>query len=290
MKKRREVVVDHAQALFLEKGIQQTSIQDIIERAGISKGTFYNYFSSKNECVGAILEQVRYEASLHKSEIQLGKDPTDIDVLIEQSSIISQINHKRGLSRLFEEIMHSADPELKKLVINYRLAELDWFANRLIDVYGIEVEAYAFEASILFYGMQQNIMFISRLTNHRGITSKKVAISVFQYMKDIINHLINGQTALLDPQKLMVFREHFKRDHIELKEVLLLFDELLDSNKLTKPQMDLAVALRDELKNEPIRDAVINALLQPFLESFVGSSLYNQAKVIMGFVWHYQNQ
>jgi len=66
MNKRKKIVVDHARALFLEKGIQMTSIQDIIERSGISKGTFYNYFSSKNECVTAILQQAYHETTINR--------------------------------------------------------------------------------------------------------------------------------------------------------------------------------------------------------------------------------
>ena len=38
---------------------------------GLSKGTFYNYFSSKHECVSASLEQARYDASLTRAEIKL---------------------------------------------------------------------------------------------------------------------------------------------------------------------------------------------------------------------------
>lgn len=115
MNKRKKMVVDHAKALFLEKGIQQTSIQDIIERSGISKGTFYNYFSSKNECVAAILQQARSETDLNRHEIQLGKDDQDINVLIQQITILSRTNEQQGISGMFEEIMHSGDVELKKL-------------------------------------------------------------------------------------------------------------------------------------------------------------------------------
>ena len=92
MNKRKKAVIDHALRLFVEHGIAKTSIQQIIERAGISKGTFYNYFSSKTECIEAILEQARYDASLLRAELMIGKDPTDINVFANQIAVLWKIN------------------------------------------------------------------------------------------------------------------------------------------------------------------------------------------------------
>lgn len=44
---RREELMDAAQGLFLAKGIAATSVDDIVAAAGVAKGTFYLYFSSK---------------------------------------------------------------------------------------------------------------------------------------------------------------------------------------------------------------------------------------------------
>ena len=57
MKKRKRQIIQAARTLFIEKGFVNTSILDIIAAANISKGTFYNHFSSKNECLIAIIEE-----------------------------------------------------------------------------------------------------------------------------------------------------------------------------------------------------------------------------------------
>ncbi|MDY0039208.1 MAG: TetR/AcrR family transcriptional regulator [Desulforhabdus sp.] len=46
---RKSELLDCAQALFFEHGYERTTINDIIKRAGISKGGFYHHFSSKEE-------------------------------------------------------------------------------------------------------------------------------------------------------------------------------------------------------------------------------------------------
>lgn len=56
MNNRKMHVIQKAHQLFLEKGFQATSIQDILDYSGISKGTFYNYFSSKNELLISIFK------------------------------------------------------------------------------------------------------------------------------------------------------------------------------------------------------------------------------------------
>jgi len=48
-RKKRQLVVETALRLFSEKGFDQVPVDSIIEAAGISKGTFYHYFKSKDE-------------------------------------------------------------------------------------------------------------------------------------------------------------------------------------------------------------------------------------------------
>ena len=48
-KKKESKLLDTAFTLFTEKGIKNTSIQDIVDQAGVAKGTFYLYFIDKYE-------------------------------------------------------------------------------------------------------------------------------------------------------------------------------------------------------------------------------------------------
>lgn len=46
-KQKRESLLDSAFSLFTSKGINKTSISDIVEKSGVAKGTFYLYFKDK---------------------------------------------------------------------------------------------------------------------------------------------------------------------------------------------------------------------------------------------------
>ena len=54
----RDLVLDHATALIRERGFRATSIGDLLERAGIQKGSFYYYFPSKEDLGHAVLDRL----------------------------------------------------------------------------------------------------------------------------------------------------------------------------------------------------------------------------------------
>lgn len=52
-----ENILNISAQLFTEKGYEQTSIQDIINAVGMSKGAIYHHFKSKEEILEAVLEK-----------------------------------------------------------------------------------------------------------------------------------------------------------------------------------------------------------------------------------------
>ncbi|WP_315138869.1 TetR/AcrR family transcriptional regulator [Achromobacter marplatensis] len=57
---RLDELMTAAETLFLAKGVEATTITEIVERAQVAKGTFYHYFASKNDLLKAMGE--RYTA------------------------------------------------------------------------------------------------------------------------------------------------------------------------------------------------------------------------------------
>ena len=55
-----------AEQLFLDKGVEATTVSDITTLAGVAKGTFYHYFPSKQEMLAALAARYtsRFLASL----------------------------------------------------------------------------------------------------------------------------------------------------------------------------------------------------------------------------------
>ena len=116
MNNRKRQIIKACVKLFSEKGFTETSIQDILDEAQISKGTFYNYFPSKKECLIAILDIGRKETNVRKIKALTGKEKNDKNVLAAQLISSLQVNKEQNLLPIFESILHSGDKELKQLV------------------------------------------------------------------------------------------------------------------------------------------------------------------------------
>lgn len=74
---RKLLIMDTALELFANEGFHNTSIQDIANKAGISKGLLYNYFASKEELIRKIIAR-------GLEEIMSFFDPDDDGMLTRQ--------------------------------------------------------------------------------------------------------------------------------------------------------------------------------------------------------------
>lgn len=57
----RKAIIDAATALFAEHGYERSGIEQIAERAGVSKGALYHHYRDKAEVLAAVYEQLEHE-------------------------------------------------------------------------------------------------------------------------------------------------------------------------------------------------------------------------------------
>ncbi|MBR1567290.1 MAG: helix-turn-helix transcriptional regulator, partial [Oscillospiraceae bacterium] len=56
--RRKQELLEIAYDLFLTRGYENTSVDEIIEKAQIAKGTYYYYFSSKEQMLEDVIERM----------------------------------------------------------------------------------------------------------------------------------------------------------------------------------------------------------------------------------------
>ncbi len=72
----KEKLLDAAQQLMLAKGFAATSVDEICEAAGLTKGSFFHYFESKDELGKQVLKRFCAQgAQLHASFCRQEADP-----------------------------------------------------------------------------------------------------------------------------------------------------------------------------------------------------------------------
>ncbi|WP_033826452.1 TetR/AcrR family transcriptional regulator [Bacillus andreraoultii] len=182
MNERKKQVILKAHQLFIDKGFHATSINDILEYSGISKGTFYNYFSSKNELLMELFKINYTQLEKKRNELLIGQDPSDINIFIKQIEMQIVMNRKNKLISLFEEIVASHDEELKQFFNSGQLRILKWIYNRFIDLFGDNKKPYLLDCAIMFTGiLNKNLNYYSLAYEE----SSKVRI------QDVIRYSLN---------------------------------------------------------------------------------------------------
>lgn len=104
-KQRREELVAIASQLFSEKGYHLTSVSDVVEAAGVGKGVFYWYFSSKEALFLEVLRGT--QTTLRRRQEKAISDEPDPVKCIESGIRVSLhwLHENRQLFNLFQFAM-----------------------------------------------------------------------------------------------------------------------------------------------------------------------------------------
>ncbi|GEK34831.1 TetR/AcrR family transcriptional regulator [Kurthia sibirica] len=290
MNNRKRQVILACAKLFAEKGFISTSIQDILDESHISKGTFYNYFSSKQDCLIAILDIGSEEAAIRKQEFLIGKDLDDKKVLASQISTIMQVNRERNLLPIFESILHSGDKELKKTVQQYHIREMEWLSGRMIDVYGEKIRPYRYDATILLFGMINQHLHIGSLT-HAPESECPSPVDASHYalrqLDSIIPSLIKNKDSYLGPSLERYI--YANKDHI-IPSQSDIIDQLKGFRKNLEPTtpddcIEFTDCLIEEFSSPNPRYYIISTVAFKFYDTFRKSNHASEAIAIANGVW-----
>jgi AcrR family transcriptional regulator len=125
---RRDQILHFAKHVFSKKGFHNASVSDIIESAGIARGTFYLYFASKRDIFDSLLDEVLEELRQRIRPIDLS--PGSPDPLVQIKA-----NIRRVLDFL------SQDPELTQILLHHAVGldqrsatMLQGFYERVLDL------------------------------------------------------------------------------------------------------------------------------------------------------------
>lgn len=202
MNDKKKHVIKMAHQLFIEKGFQATSIQDILDYSGIAKGTFYNYFSSKNELLMELLKTIYRKMEQDRNELLLGQDPSNLEIFIKQIELQMETNRTKKLVALFEEVNFSDDKDLKNFIIQGQLRIIRWFYRRFIDIFGENKKPYLLDCAIMFNGiLYQNMRYSSMAYDSNNNIHKVVQYSVNRIVK-VVEEVSQAGEQLIDPEML----------------------------------------------------------------------------------------
>lgn len=289
MNERKRQVLYSAQQLFVKKGFTSTSIQDILNESQISKGTFYNYFSSKNECLIAILDLGHEETIIRRQELLIGRDISDKIILAEQISIRQQVNRDHNLFPIFEAIFHSGDPELSSFAKKNHVAELRWLAERLVDVYGKSTTPYASDGAVLMLGMLHHMQQARSASSTEEVDTLELVKFIMRRMDSIIPTMIETENPLLEEGLFELASDNFKKNVQTKKQLLKQLTAFrntlnIEEQPNSKEYLDF---LFDEINASYPRSFLLETVTRSFRELFIDTAHEFETRKLASDIWLY---
>lgn len=125
---RKRQLIKKAYELFITKGYENTSVDDIIASAGIAKGTYYYHFESKEQILEEVInmmidESVEKAKQILKTELKLEEKLVYIILALrvapEEQTVEDTIHKKENIilhKKVNDRIIDEAVPILSELV------------------------------------------------------------------------------------------------------------------------------------------------------------------------------
>lgn len=280
MKEKKQRIIKSAKEVFQKQGYLKTSVQDMVDAAGISKGTFYNYFTSKEELAIVIFKQ-EYSVLHQRLEYTMAQDGAKKDNFTECLKIIIHFYTENGeiLNITFSQTM--IDDDFNAFLQNVRLKNMEWVKYQLLEVYGEETKPYINDITMLLSGMAAMYVFASGSKNvNTGLIERAIPYVVRRLdalVKDILESgeivFTEADTENLVPDQTMIRKKRLAKLGEALEELNVGIEnaDIADSDKWQyKESMN---ALVGEINNnEAPRDFMVQGTLL-YLKQHVPASL-----------------
>jgi AcrR family transcriptional regulator len=130
--RRRKQIMTVAMDLFRKQGYHATTMRQICERSEVNRGSFYDYFGSKEDILVYIFKQMMYRSGdFDKAFAEINiRSFKDLEPYIRDVINISWSANKDLIQLLYRET-NALDPETLKAVLRIESDYTRWVANNL---------------------------------------------------------------------------------------------------------------------------------------------------------------
>lgn len=219
MDERRVRFIETAMKLFAEKGYHATSIQDLVEAWGISKGAFYHHFASKEELLLAVLRY--YSEKMVADFTASGGDGPEKERFIRQlTAHFSHIReYKDFLRMIVSEQLPKVNPEVERYMFRQHGHLFLWYCARLIDVYGEGVKPYVYDVAMITNGMIRQYLFFFFFRDD-AFDAEEAARFLVRRLDAIVASFAADERPLLTEESIAPWMELEERERKKQRERL----------------------------------------------------------------------
>ncbi len=268
---KKEKIIEVAKQLFRTKGYHDTSIQDILDQSRVSKGTFYNYFSTKSQLILCIIQEVDVKVEEQQNLLLLEGNPCDKQIFYSQLRVKHSIYGTEKISELYNISLGENDEALQKYMAESHYKELNWLAKRLIEVYGNEIEESAMDLSTHFIG---GLGYQFRYSDQMNLNLNSSDILDYNILRLEKNIEITQRTnQILFPYKST---NSVENQEIAISKIQRLLNKVVNDYELSQEEKEIISFILEETQNTYIRWGVCEGAIRQLKILSSSQQLFNE--------------
>jgi AcrR family transcriptional regulator len=131
----KEKILQSAIQIFSENGFHGTKVSNIVANAKLSQGTFYNYFTNKDECFEVILKKMHTQTVEQMYEI-INENHSDEIIFYLSKIFFEKLYEHRLIAKIFMFEARSNSNRFQKLFYEFKKNLNDLFKTAITKRYG----------------------------------------------------------------------------------------------------------------------------------------------------------
>lgn len=271
MEDKKRYIIQCTHQLFKEKGYLDTSIQNILEAADVSKGTFYKYFLSKSDLTLVLLKNLDVQLSTQFSYDffnQVGE--TDIEHTKQLIYQIKKFEKENALRRIMTESVIDKDPALMDFIQQRRQKSLVWLYQCMEHAFGQQFPHAITDATLFLQALLTNLTKYS-FTGVEEISLKKVIDNCFEKLNlciDYMNQQPLFKREIIFDYQLISNDEEFVNETLQLKKWLHMHYKENKKFELLLNYLDFILLNHEQLQHfAALKQQIISAFQEAFEDS-----------------------
>ncbi|GAA0441832.1 TetR/AcrR family transcriptional regulator [Virgibacillus salarius] len=279
MNEKKMKLIEAGMKLIAEKGYFNTSIQEIANEAGVSKGSFYIYFPSKEDFLTTAFLDFHRHITLEMKEAKSnGKTPKEsfanqITVLIDYI-----YKHKDYIMMYFRENI-SIGQDMDNQICNLKIENFNWMKENLRDIYGNQLDVMIIDAVIQVEGLIHGYLkwlVIDDIT----IDKYRAGMFIVRRLDDLIKGMLENQEEPLVKASEIPSDYHNATEYERFKQPFLAALRKLESKvaelPLSRAKESQLYQVIQAIQNEADSNEPQTVVIQGLLAHFTGYPELNE--------------
>ncbi|MCA0970966.1 TetR/AcrR family transcriptional regulator [Halobacillus litoralis] len=269
-KKRR--LIENGMKLFAKNGFHKTSIQQIADQSGVSKGGFYLHFDSKEDLIMQIHQYYYYGLMDQVNEVKK-QNLAPEDMLATQLEVLLSglVSNKEFIIMHMQENVKMHDTN-SQFFLEIKQHSFRWARSSLMSIYGDALHSKSIDAAILLEGFIQSYMKWL-IIDDLDLDLHKLSKFIVRRTMDAVAGMMEEEHAPQITEEMIVthFPVEYKKNQSKMVQEMLMRmrDKLGDldlSDEKNQELMEAIGFMEEEILEEQPKLVLFKGMLTPFAD------------------------